>query len=458
MERYGRAGEEGPRSDPSIEWASRGVEGSVWRLGLSGGGAGGGGGGGGEGYPERSNEPDCIYYLRTGVCGYGSRCRFNHPRDRGAVVGGVRGGDGALPERMGQPVCQHFMRTGTCKYGASCKYHHPRQGGVGSLAPVSLSYLGYPLRAGEKECSYYMRTGQCKFGLTCRFNHPVPQPQQQQQQQQTQTIYPTIQSQPMPSSQQYGLVLTRPPSLLSGSYLPSPYGPPPMVLPPGMVTYPNWNPYQASLTAMPSPGTGTQPSIGSSSVYGGVAPLSPSGTAYTTGTYQSGGPSLTTTSKEQSFPQRPDQPECQYFMRTGDCKFGASCRYHHPPLDAVQTNTGVLLSSIGLPLRPGVAQCTHFAQHGICKFGPACKFDHSMASSLSYSPSASSLTDMPVAPYPVGSSSLSGASAPVSSSVETTTAEAVTAVVSSVNSQELAETGGDSAGVSGSIEAKTSSI
>lgn len=81
-----------------------------------------------------------------------------------------------------------------------------------------------------------------------------------------------------------------------------------------------------------------------------------------------------------------------------------------------------------------------------------------MASSLSYSPSASSLTDMPVAPYPIGSSSLSGASAPVSSSIETTTAEAVTAVVSGVNSQELAETGGDSAGVSGSIEAKTSSI
>ena len=42
-------------------------------------------------------------------------------------------------------VAQHFMRTGTCQFGASCKYHHPRQGG-GSVAPVSLSYLGYPLR------------------------------------------------------------------------------------------------------------------------------------------------------------------------------------------------------------------------------------------------------------------------------------------------------------------------
>ena len=94
-----------------------------------------------------------------------------------------------------------------------------------------------------------MRTGQCKFGLTCRFNHPVPlqlQPQQQQRQPQPQlqSIYPTLQSQPMPSSQQYGLVLSRP-SLLPGSYLPSPYGgPPPMVMPPGMATYPSWNPYQ----------------------------------------------------------------------------------------------------------------------------------------------------------------------------------------------------------------------
>lgn len=40
---------------------------------------------GGESYPQRPDEADCIYYLRTGFCGYGSRCRFNHPRDRGAV-------------------------------------------------------------------------------------------------------------------------------------------------------------------------------------------------------------------------------------------------------------------------------------------------------------------------------------------------------------------------------------
>lgn len=50
--------------------------GSVWQLGF----------GGEESYPERPDEADCIHYLRTGYCGYGSRCRFNHPRDRSAVI------------------------------------------------------------------------------------------------------------------------------------------------------------------------------------------------------------------------------------------------------------------------------------------------------------------------------------------------------------------------------------
>lgn len=47
----------------------------------------------------------------------------------------------------------------------------------------------------------------------------------------------------------------------------------------------------------------------------------------------------------------------------------------------------------------GTQPCAYYAQHGFCKFGPACKFDHPMGS-LSYSPSVSSLTDVPVAPYP----------------------------------------------------------
>ncbi|KAJ0768938.1 putative transcription factor C3H family [Helianthus annuus] len=95
------------QSDRVTEWSSSGdqigLEEPMWQLGL---------GDEGELYPERPDEADCIYYLKTGVCGYGSRCRFNHPRDRGGscdlmwVVGGLRSGGGGYPERIGQPVCQ----------------------------------------------------------------------------------------------------------------------------------------------------------------------------------------------------------------------------------------------------------------------------------------------------------------------------------------------------------------
>lgn len=94
----------------------------------------------------------------------------------------------------------------------------------------------------------------------------------------------------------------------------------------------------------------TQPAVSSGSVYG-MSPLSPSAPAYT-GAFQytppATGPS-SCTQKEHLFPERPGQPECQYYIKNGDCKFRSSCRYHHPP-ELVAPN--VVLSPIGLPLRP----------------------------------------------------------------------------------------------------------
>ena len=48
---------------------------SMWRLGLR----------GSESYPERQGVPNCVYYMRTGFCGYGSRCHYNHPHNRAVV-------------------------------------------------------------------------------------------------------------------------------------------------------------------------------------------------------------------------------------------------------------------------------------------------------------------------------------------------------------------------------------
>ncbi|KAK2992012.1 hypothetical protein RJ640_014873 [Escallonia rubra] len=431
MDRYSRSqANAGSQPDPVAEWSSpggeTGLEGQffvilhlhfvfnsepMWQLGL---------GDGAESYPERPDEADCIYYLRTGFCGYGARCRFNHPRDRSSVMGSMRASGGEYPERVGQPVCQYYMRTGMCKFGASCKYHHPRQGG-GSAVPVALNISGYPLRPGEKECSYYVKTGQCKFGVTCKFHHPQPAgiqvaaagPLQAAAGVPAPTIYPTVQSPPVPSSQ-YGVMAgnwsVARPALFPGSYVPGTYGQ--VLLPPGMIPFQGWSPYQAPVS--PVAASNTQPTVGAGPVYG-ITQLSSSAPAYA-GTYLSlpspAGPSGS--AQKEAFPERPGQPECQYYLKTGDCKFGSSCRYHHPPeWSALKTN--FVLSPMGLPLRPGAPLCSHYAQNGVCKFGPTCKFDHPMET-LSYSPSASSLADMPVAPYPVGASI--GTLAPSSSSSE----------------------------------------
>lgn len=386
------------------EWApaagETGLEESMWQLGL----------GSTESYPERPGMPDCAYYMRTGFCGYGRRCRYNHPRDRATVAAAVRA-TGDYPERPGEPACQFYLKTGTCKFGASCKFHHPKHGG-GSLSRVPLNSYGYPLRLGEKECSYYLKTGQCKFGITCKFHHPQPAgssiPASAPQ------FYPSVQSPTVPIPEQYGgagssLRVARPP-LLPGSYVPGAYGH--VLISPGVVPMTGWSPYSAPVSPALSPGA--QPGVGATSLYE-VTQLSSSSSLLTVA-YPPGpspaGPSRSS-QKEQVFPERPGEPECQYYMRTGDCKFGSSCRYHHPR-DRMMQETNFVLNPLGLPLRPGIQPCSFFMQNGHCKFGSTCKFDHPVAATMRYSPSASSLIDIPVAPYQVGS--LLGSLAPSSSS------------------------------------------
>lgn len=95
-----------------------------------------------------------------------------------------------------------------------------------------------------------------------------------------------------------------------------------------------------------------QPAVGATSLYG-VTQLSSSMSGLP-GPYPSlpstAGPS-SSGQKEQSFPERPGEPECSYYLKTGDCKFGSSCKFHHPQ-DRVVPRTSCLLSPLGLPLRP----------------------------------------------------------------------------------------------------------
>lgn len=321
-------------------------------------------------YPKRPGEPECPYYMRTGLCGFGVNCKFNHP-PHSKLVSNSRV-LGQFPERPGQQECQYYLKTGTCKFGALCKYHHPKEK-AGIAAGAQLNILSLPLRPGERNCAFYVRTGNCKYGATCKFNHPPP-------------------FMPVPGSFMYAgppvhvpqlypagapyLPSPTPPFLQSPRFAGLPNHPLPILTPPAQGPNPPWNPYQVSFLFQ----EGQQQGLPSS-----YMPLTPSQEHLAAGVIPPGSGSTILTSSEHStsghleegYPQRPGQQECSYYMRTGVCKFGWQCKFHHPR-DRITSSPSMHASSMGLPLRPGAAPCSFFSRFGYCKYGSACKFDHTL--------------------------------------------------------------------------------
>ncbi|PPR86998.1 hypothetical protein GOBAR_AA33688 [Gossypium barbadense] len=388
-------------------------------------------------YPERPGEPDCSYYIRTGLCRFGATCRFNHPPNRKLAIAAARM-KGEFPERVGQPECQactyslfshvltmllllhaiynvqcminkkyskYYLKTGTCKFGATCKFHHPREQ-AGIAGRVSLNILGYPFRPNETECAYYLRTGQCKFGSTCKFHHP--QPTNMMISLRGSPIYPTVASPTTPGQQSYPGGIT---NWSRASFIPSPrwQGPSsyaPLILPQGMVSVPGWNAYSASVSSSEN----LQQTNGNNQIYGTLNQNESvtGGSQASFSQFRSGSVPIGfyALPRENVFPERPGQPECQFYMKTGDCKFGAVCRFHHPR-ERVPPAPDCLLSPIGLPLRPGEPLCDFYSRYGICKFGSSCKFNHPMGI-FTYNYSISSPSGAPVHHFLGSSSGTSG--------------------------------------------------
>ncbi|KAH8489561.1 hypothetical protein Peur_058950 [Populus x canadensis] len=312
-------------------------------------------------YPDRPGAPDCGYYLRTGLCGYGSNCRFNHPVY--AALGAQLREE--LPERVGQPDCGYYLKTGTCKYGSTCKYHHPRdRNGAG---PVSFNALGLPMRQDEKSCPYYMRTRSCKFGVACKFHHPQPASLGTSFSLTGAAAFGSTGSPIVPSS---GLPyvgglptwsLPRAP-LMSGTNLQGPQAYMPVVVSPspGIIPVPGWNTYVGNLNPMSSSSI-----LGSNRAYD----------SRNQGDSGSGGQVHLLSTVSPILPERPGQPECRHFMSTGTCKYGSDCKYHHPKERIAQLATNTM-GLLGLPSRPGQAVCPDYSMYGICKYGPTCRYDH----------------------------------------------------------------------------------
>ncbi|URE22418.1 zinc finger CCCH domain-containing protein [Musa troglodytarum] len=313
---------------------------------------------------------------------------------------------GPYPERPGEPDCccccknqgRYYLKTGTCKFGAICKFHHPKEK-AGIAGRVQLNILGYPLRPNEKECAYYIRTGECKFGSTCKFHHP--QPSNAVVALRGSPVYPAVHSPTTPGQQTYPAEMTNW-TLSRSSFIPSPrwqasssYAQ--LILPQGVVQVPGWTSYSGQLGSSPE----SQRTTGTAQFYG---PSQQGGAQGKFPSYRPGSApmGLYAVPGENIFPERPGQPECQFYMKTGDCKFGAVCKFHHPKERLVPVPNCVL-SPLGLPLRPGEPVCVFYSRYGICKFGPNCKFDHPMGT-FTYGLSASSATGVPTAWHLLGSS------------------------------------------------------
>ncbi|XP_054820793.1 zinc finger CCCH domain-containing protein 67-like [Prosopis cineraria] len=303
-------------------------------------------------YPVRTEAEDCAFYLKTGTCKFGFNCKFNHPLRKKIKVVKEKGKEREESgERSGQTECKYYLKSGGCKYGKACKFNHTR-GKCSPTTILELNFLGLPIRLGEKECPYYMRTGSCKFGANCKFNHPDPT---------------TVGGSDPPSTFANGGAVSL--QGVSQPSIPSWSSPRtfnetapfvPMMIPPVQGVSPqssDWNGYQAPVYL-------------------------PERTMHPPSTYIVNSPAIETNvfmhhpkqTQVEEFPERPGEPECSYYLKTGHCKFKSNCKFHHPKNRS--TRPLCTLSDKGLPLRPDQSVCSHYSRYGICKYGPSCKFDH----------------------------------------------------------------------------------
>lgn len=89
-------------------------------------------------------------------------------------------------------------------------------------------------------------------------------------------------------------------------------------------------------------------------------------------------PNMSAPQQTTQFDNAQQVEDCRDYLRTGRCKYGASCKYNHPA--NVQNGGGMKVpldpSEPLFPIRPNEPICQYYLKHGMCKFGQACKFHH----------------------------------------------------------------------------------
>ncbi|CAO2833021.1 unnamed protein product [Amaranthus hypochondriacus] len=309
-------------------------------------------------YPLRPYAIDCNFYLRTGSCKFGKSCRFNHPIERAfqSVQDQVKGAENYKTTMVdtGKIDCKYFQTPGGCRHRDAWKYYHSMQKPENER--LVLNFLGLPVRPSEQECNFYMRTGSCGYGTNCRFNHPGPYAAKKSNHRNSlandaymrggnnlSRIYPGEKLQSCRISR--GITdLSNDITLMNSS----PYDQPCYHRP--MTPNPACNQDQVKLMARLPHQILSVKKLDSSANNEQVM-------------------------QSDEFPVRPGQPDCDFFMKTGDCKYRAACRYNHPISRSSKLRLPPLLFK-RLYSKSGSKICQSYKLQGTCKYGKTCIFDH----------------------------------------------------------------------------------
>ncbi|KMZ70677.1 hypothetical protein ZOSMA_196G00260 [Zostera marina] len=235
-----------------------------------------------------------------------------------------------LPERPGEPDCLYFMRTQKCKFGNTCRFNHPKDNFNAETADAST----FPERPHEPICSYYAKTGNCMFGVHCIYNHPKD------------LQIPGFSVSPASMHNTKGLPI-RPEEPDCPFYLRTgscKYGAT------CRYSHPEWN------------GQTIYQPLGNMNLSASFIPNTD--------------PGLPQADQGSSiYPQRPGKTVCHFYMKTGQCKFAVTCKFHHPP-NWTAPKEDVELTAAGLPRREGSIMCPFYKKNNHCMYGATCRYDH----------------------------------------------------------------------------------
>ncbi|KAH7577259.1 hypothetical protein JRO89_XS01G0228700 [Xanthoceras sorbifolium] len=263
----------------------------------------------------------------------------------------------------------YYLSAGGCKYGNTCKFSHFNEKSCryvkkSEIAPPKLNFLGLPIRMLEKECPFYMRNGSCKYGVDCRFNHPEPVAAGGSDSLNSTTTGVSLGGYSSENcdgeSDPLQLIATSQPAMESWT---------------SKMTSDRTVPYLDNhLSHAPGMHLNSNSTRHEGSNFPNTKFWLPHSVPTVNNLMKTTNVSTYHQQEVDEFPERPGQPECDYFMKTGKCRYKSACKFHHPKSRA--SKLSVCISKTGLPLRPDKKICWNYERYGICKYGQGCLFDH----------------------------------------------------------------------------------